>query len=306
MIPKNNDKSLDLSSWMGNISKDRKLNELSIPGTHDSAAAIINMKDNYLIFNPWEKQYVSYHDFNANQDLTIEQQLNLGIRFFDIRASTDGFLYHKFAKIDFTFQDLLITIQQFFKNNKEETIIMRIKNERGEDEEVFVKWFENEIANLKHLFLFQSDIPSLGQARGKIWPLFNFNGLNYSRNWSDKTNIIQDNWQISDEFTIGDKAESMRNHIIEAQKNWNENNLYINHCSATPGRMTDLAEGIISFSPYGKIKQANSLKDVAILTNDIFYEFKGFVGIIAMDFPSKDHSTYIVMQNNELFCCTNY
>ena len=66
MVPISNIK--ESSIWMSKVDDNKKIVELSIPGTHDSGAT-------HSIFDVAGKC----------QDLSIKQQLKIGVRFFDIR-----------------------------------------------------------------------------------------------------------------------------------------------------------------------------------------------------------------------------
>ena len=68
MIPLNLYSKKDVMPWMSYIHDDTKISDISIPGTHDSGAT-------HSIFDVAGKC----------QDLSIKQQLRVGVRFFDLR-----------------------------------------------------------------------------------------------------------------------------------------------------------------------------------------------------------------------------
>ena len=107
-----------LNNWMQDIEDNRLVCKMSIPGTHDTGA---------YTGNGWVK----------TQDKNIEQQLNSGIRFFDIRlVHQNGVLKlcHGSYIFDVTFVgDVLKTTAEFLKEHPSETVIMTIKRDHDLD-----------------------------------------------------------------------------------------------------------------------------------------------------------------------------
>ena len=68
-------------NWMAGISGERRINEINIPGTHDSS-----MKEPYAA-GRWRRVV---REYARTQDSYIYTQLDFGIRAFDLR------LYHKY------------------------------------------------------------------------------------------------------------------------------------------------------------------------------------------------------------------
>lgn len=164
----NNDSSAryytDSGNWMGNVDGSLKLNEISIPGSHDSAA-----RHAWLGF------------FSDCQSLSISQQLDAGYRYLDIRlaVSKDRLKFmHGFTNCRTSFapwsktlylEDELEGIYSFLKKNPTETIIFNVKQEHGKES---VSEFENILnsyvqKNPQYWYL-SSSIPTLDEARGKI------------------------------------------------------------------------------------------------------------------------------------------
>ena len=107
-----------LNNWMQDIEDNRLVCKMSIPGTHDTGA---------YTGNGWVK----------TQDKNIEQQLNSGIRFFDIRLVHDNGvlkLCHASHTFNTTFVgDVLKTTAKFLKEHPSETVIMTIKRDNDLD-----------------------------------------------------------------------------------------------------------------------------------------------------------------------------
>lgn len=79
--------NISAADWMQELDDNKKLSEINLPGTHDSAMAYgKNGTENYMrifgipVMNTWA--------YAHTQCLTIEEQLNAGVRFFDLRFSS--------------------------------------------------------------------------------------------------------------------------------------------------------------------------------------------------------------------------
>lgn len=101
-------------NWMSQISEGRKLSELNIPGTHESCA-----------------RYGG--SLAVCQTMSLQEQLEAGIRFIDIRCRHigDGFAIHHgpfYQNLTFG-KDLHDVCINFLKNNPSECIVMSIKKE---------------------------------------------------------------------------------------------------------------------------------------------------------------------------------
>lgn len=148
--------------WMKNIDDGKKINELNIAGTHDSAAA-----------------RSSFGIFADCQRLDIKAQLNIGVRFLDIRLQydSDGNFHAVHAKADcygrelkkITFKDILFDCYGFLDRHPSETILMLVKEDDGNvGKELYRSIFENQISINKSRWFLENRIPALGEVRGKI------------------------------------------------------------------------------------------------------------------------------------------
>lgn len=149
-----------LNNWMQDIEDNRLVCKMSIPGTHDTGA----------YSGSWGIK---------TQDKTIEQQLNSGIRFFDIRLVHDNGvlkLCHASHTFNTTFVgDVLKTTVEFLKEHPSEAVIMTIKRDDDKDHDGGTKY---RIALTKALevdrtltpYMVKSFNPdfTLGDLRGKM------------------------------------------------------------------------------------------------------------------------------------------
>ncbi|NQY63618.1 MAG: phosphatidylinositol-specific phospholipase C domain-containing protein [Alteromonadaceae bacterium] len=177
------------SNWMKHIPDGTNFRNMLIPGTHDSGAIAsyksLNSLDTWdmaLNGNPLIRLGRAMYSFvtrvkddgwGVAQNLTITEQLNIGIRFMDIRLGLyDGklYIYHGDDK-DYRssyqpFNDVAQEIYKFLDNNPTDTILMSIKKETGDDVSSQMKAHIDK--NSKYWNL-NSDATQLSQdVRGKI------------------------------------------------------------------------------------------------------------------------------------------
>jgi 1-phosphatidylinositol phosphodiesterase len=142
--------------WMATLPDDKQLSELSIPGTHESAA----------LFEP-------IAGTAKCQTLTLAQQLEAGVRYFDIRCRhfEDGFaIYHGPIDEQQTFGQVLDTFSAFLDDHPTETVIMSIKEESLADSMTltFEQMFQTYVALDPDRWYLAGAVPALGDVRGKI------------------------------------------------------------------------------------------------------------------------------------------
>jgi len=142
-------------SWMDQLpDKTKKLNELAICGTHDSCT--------------WKWSSANY---SRTQDLTVLEQLKIGIRYLDIRLGPDFETYHG-GKNDVSFQDVIDDIAAFLAQNRNETIIMVIAGGDGlasfaADLRAVVNRTSTRVTNKLNWFS-ENRVPALNEVPGKV------------------------------------------------------------------------------------------------------------------------------------------
>jgi len=151
------------ANWMNCIDDNLPLNQINIPGSHDSGTFDVGKLSNDAFLNVVYKgltiPYIAstgLSEFAQTQDLDITEQLEKGIRYLDVRLSSDNkspndlFLSHgkdiyiidilPCIKSDdytfLTFDDVISDCVKFLSKNSNEAIIMHIKEERISDGEV--------------------------------------------------------------------------------------------------------------------------------------------------------------------------
>ena len=114
-VLKQNASSNKYDEWMKNLDDNTSLRNVNMPGSHDSAALY------------------SMGDLAGQcQSLSIKDQLNLGVRFLDIRLKEENNklkAVHSFVDQRQSFDDICKVVESFISNHPSEFIIMSIKEE---------------------------------------------------------------------------------------------------------------------------------------------------------------------------------
>ncbi len=154
------------ADWMKELDGELPLNQIVLPGSHDSAT-----------------QYVQLAFFSKCQALSIEEQLEAGCRYLDIRLGVDGHndtfkLMHGFTNcrtspfnpVDKLYlDDLLDDCYDFLKKHPTETVVFAVKQEHGKDSvAVFESMLNSYIREDADKWLLTDTIPTLDEARGKL------------------------------------------------------------------------------------------------------------------------------------------
>ena len=108
------------TDWMGALDGDLRVNDLSVPGTHETMA-----------------KYGG--DSPECQSMTLSQQLNSGIRAIDIRVKLDGddemTIWHSIVyQHAFLDADVFAVVKAFLEANPTECVFMDIQNEAGAED----------------------------------------------------------------------------------------------------------------------------------------------------------------------------
>lgn len=159
---------VDGPCWMSHVDGSKYLDELSIPGTHDSGTCSVD--------NDTEPQTSLA---KCQQDY-IPTQLLEGIRYFDIRLGKNdkngdpgidhGICYlHKKDGGFMQLSDVIGYFKAFLNEHPSEALIMLVSrgNDEATDESVTTA-FANVMGNNSDLFYTSSHVPTLNEVRGKI------------------------------------------------------------------------------------------------------------------------------------------
>lgn len=212
--------------WMSHIKDSVRLNELSIPGTHDTMS-------------------IGYGgDIPQTQSMSLQTQLDAGIRFLDIRCRyIDGSfaIHHGSVFLHTMFGDVLNTATKFLKNHPGETIFMRIKQEHSEVSNHTFNQTLNQYMDRYPGYFFDSQNrtntnPTLAEMRGKIVILLNVGGSSTGLNYSNDFNI-QDDYSLSTNWDLYDKWLQVKNQLNKANTEHNKGfkTKFINYLSGSGG-----------------------------------------------------------------------
>ncbi|PGB05633.1 phosphatidylinositol-specific phospholipase C [Bacillus toyonensis] len=220
-------------TWMSKLEDTQKISEISIPGTHGTMAL-------------HGASFID-EDLTRNQIMPLSQQFNAGIRYVDMRVKRvkDSFaMQHGIVNQKAMFEDVLKETIQFLRSNPQETILMRLKEETDPEsgsksfEEIFKSYRDRNASYFwdpNSVSFSERNNPKLGDVRGKIVILQNFSasqeyGINY------ESLNIQDNFEVSaGPDGLYEKWNAVKNHLLNANKNSNNSNIYLNHFSGTGG-----------------------------------------------------------------------
>lgn len=155
-----------MNDWMRNIPDGSLISEINIPGSHDTCARFIHLSH-----------------ITKCQDKSVTEQLNMGVRFIDLRVrlQNDGLvLVHGIAtcyedkrkRKPLLLDNIIEECRKFLSLNPEETILLSLKRDDGpSSEETFDFFYKNYIKS-DAIWYLENRIPALGEVRGKI-VLFN-------------------------------------------------------------------------------------------------------------------------------------
>lgn len=209
------------NNWMKGIRDSAPLTELALPGTHDSAT------------------FKSKSDIVKTQTISFSEQLNYGIRFFDIRVrhTSDRFaLHHGVVFLDVMFGDFLDSVTDFLRRNPSETVLFRLKEEQDPDNNnsrslgQTLKYYLDTYG--KYL-LTQSTGVTLREARGKYIVIsdnsqFDRYGISYTHF------AKQDDYNLKTNWDLYKKWEAVKAQLYTT-RNGNLWQFYINYLSGSGG-----------------------------------------------------------------------
>ncbi len=268
--------------WMSAINDSQYISEITIPGTHDSCA-----------------HYEPVYGMIKCQKYTLKDQLDMGVRFLDIRGDLVGntmVMMHNVIPQSMCFDDVLEICYEFLEEYPTETIIMSIKQETGDNRDEFIDYVETTISNDMDMWYVENEIPTLSQVRGKII-LIN----RYEKQVTD-FGISTYYWVSNEAFTVNNEFFSL--HIQDyycveegLEKKWSlieehfeeslmyadKDNLYINFTSAYIGDVPN----ILTVSDYVNPLLVEYLENSPI----------GCYGITVMDFVDEELCNSLIEKN---------
>lgn len=223
---------LQPADWLSNIDGNKKVNNISIPGTHDSGARFRG-------------------PFSQCQSLSILEQLLNGVRFLDIRCrhvNNCCMIHHtrKFQYLGFG-SGVRDVILDFLRDHPTEFVFLQLKSEYNAqgNSRSFFETIKAYIDPYSDKFYLDEQLPTLDQVRGKIVLLRRFNApvpygilLSFTNNSTFTSNTtvtarIQDEYKVKTLFHRPQKWDTFLAHLNEAKENEDSDKLFINFGSGS-------------------------------------------------------------------------
>ena len=260
------------------INNSINITSLAIPGTHNSCSDKFHNQTNSVVQSRM-----------INQVWTINEQLNAGIRYFDLRPGYKYIYHGKYSTI-YTLDYVLNLFIKFLEKNPSEFLFVRFQyaNSSCKNHTFCIEnYVVNVIKKYDKYFYKLKEFPIIKDIRGKIYPFVEFFEYSNFTNWTDsvnKTFYLQDFFELKIKYFYQrprevKKKRNLINEYIKLSKNRNNNKLIINHCSAK-----------------NKYIQSTSFY-TSLMFNEVPFKEKNFKGIFVFDFPSELLIKHIIQQN---------
>lgn len=209
------------SNWMKEIDDDVMLSELALPGTHNSGTYTVNSA------------------ITANQAIDFEEQLQYGIRVFDIRVrhTSDRFaIHHGPVFLHLMLENFLDAVSEFLIENPSEIVIFRLSKERDDND-------NNTRSRKQTLEFYLSQYSStykrvrenvkLGNVRGKFM-IISYESEFDEFGLSKLLFHTQDQYELKIIWDLYEKWLAVLSHLNEAA-NGDKSQFYTNYLSASGG-----------------------------------------------------------------------
>lgn len=183
----------------------KNINQIILYGTHNSLTYKIN---NF------------FSQFAKTQTLDLQSQIKYGIRFFDLRFKIiDNLLkgFHAFIDLNIDHIEIFNIFINFLKNNKDEFIIITMKNEEFKNHHLISEFLYNNFIkpnNLESFFLFNTNnwnyIPNINELKNKIFILNHIKTVDnkfLNLPWGNNTDFYNGLIYISDTYKDDNKEK---------------------------------------------------------------------------------------------------
>lgn len=242
-------------SWMADLPDDQPLSEVTMPGSHNTMALYGGV---YAECQSW----------------SLDSQLRAGVRFLDVRVrhvKGNLTLHHGVSYQRGHFGDVLEGISDFLREYPSETVLMRLKEEFSETNDIYGAVVDYIQRYAQWDLLWHSRlVPTMGEARGKLIVLQDFAGPDLGMRYGSLD--IADDWKVPTLLHVEDKWQSVYDHL-EAAPAGNKAQIFLTYSSGA---------GLFAF-PGAVAQRVNpQLYDYLLAKTDLNQRF----GIICMDFPA--------------------
>ena len=249
-------------NWMSYLDNNKELKDLTIPGTHNSCA-------------------LHGISFSINQSWSLENQLNGGIRFFDLRLrlyNNKLKAYHGPIDQKIYFDEILNIFLTYINNHPKEFILMSIQKEYKDEKtnKSISDLFNDYIINFKDKIInYNRELYNLKieNLRGKII----FFDAFYKRLDMQNGFFIQNEWVVNYSKEIKKKKKYIKTQFNRTITFNNDKNIYINYLSGS--------------SDYLLVSPSS----IAYKTNKEVMKYKGRLGIVLCDFPGEGLIYHLIL-----------
>lgn len=287
-----NNHGIDNSAWMANIKDDVLVNEIVMPGSHDAGS--------YKMV--W---------LGETQQFTIDEQLQMGVRYFDIRVNKKEDKYVIFHSIinGVEFLPILESIKSFIINNPTEVLLLDFQHFEGNSQNDVYNFITEYLYNNNLLVENNTELSDLEfisnlklkDARGKciiFWgdrskDLSNYIFLRNNDDCSHE-NMTLNSYYISD-YHYKDIA-----YLEEVAYPIYFDNIQNKIARETKGifvLQAQLTDGNLIFGPYSKEK-TNNKKISEVIKNFKNDEKLTYLNVIMRDFLDIEKCEEIIDLNN--------
>ena len=271
-------------NWMSGISDSTALTDITMPGTHDSGTRNVDLP-------AWSK----------TQTLSITEQLNIGVRYFDLRLEHVSDVYYNAQIVHgssncwndkgghLTLYEVLEDMYAFLNANPSETLIVSVKQDYGNDINALANDV-NTLIDLRSNYWFTGYYtPNLGSVRGKCVLASRISevGRGISLSWGDQGSdggAVDSGWmKVQDRYKMGTSSKwsnAVKPMLDETKPNgvW-----YVNFLSTTGGGIAGVEPNAGTMNGY--------FRTYEMMNNKCY-------GIVVIDYATDDLCSKIYKAND--------
>lgn len=299
-------------NWMAFVDDETLISALTLPGTHDSAA------------------HKTSWPFVQTQGMDIRNQLNAGIRYFDLRCGVRNDIVemvHGPSFLGITLSAVLDVIYTWLESHTTEALVVQIKQDRAPERSKvsFPGAIWNLIASKPERWRTEFTTPTLGDLRGKIQLLRRFTASNLHafgidvtqwpdnplrpftiNTWRGVKITVQDHYTPSRPKSLHSlvrmKGGDVADLLARAATDLDSRNWYINFSSAYEFNFYhQLTPKQISLGGYSRFRWEEGM-NIRLRNFLATRPGRQRFGIVAMDFPergAKDLILTLIQSNFE-------
>lgn len=288
--------SIDYLNWMQTLDDNLFLSRLSIPGAHDAATSSCSSS--------------GLSGGAHTQTYTIAQQLEHGVRMFDLRPVWDGsnmMIYHGMVSTGVKFNDAMTTLCNFLTSHPKEFlfVIMRHEDDFASSDNK-AKWpaqMKNCLNAKKQYLIDYSPTLTVRDMRGKMLvmsrntyddgPLGGYVNGGGDNGTLNKTLVgpsgaymnftIQDMYDVAGSGQLNQKVAAMKA-LLDRSMGEQEYRLYMNHTSGYSKKSSFLG---ISYSTFEGVQECARTCNKAMI--DYMQGKTGPMGFVMMDFAGDNN-----------------